>query len=218
MTKIVPNPVSSLIEEHIEREGGITFASYMDLALYSEPDGYYRSPERRPGRGGDFLTAPEMHPLFGLAIVRQIAECWHLMGKPDRFTIREYGAGVGGLAYDILAGLLDAEPQLRSGLRYEMVEVNAFRAHQAMRAMIEVGLDDVVTVVEEPKDHLIEGVVIANEVADALPVHRLLVRNGSLVETWVVRDNQGGFTWDELDIGQAVLQHPRHDTRAQTTV
>ena len=210
MTKIVPNPISSLIEEQIEREGGITFARFMDLALYADPDGYYRSSKRRPGRGGDFLTAPEMHPLFGLTVARQIAECWRSMDQPEQFTIREYGAGVGGFAYDILAGLLDAEPQLRSGLRYEMVEVNGFRAHQAMRAMIEVGLDDVVTVVDAPEDLPLEGVAIANEVADALPVHRLVVRNGSLLESWVVLDNQGGFIWEERQLSKAVADFPKY--------
>lgn len=197
MTHMHSEPLSVVIGERIDRDGGLTMAEFMELALYSEPHGYYRSAERRPGRGGDFLTAPEMHPLFGLAVSRQVLECWKRMGRPDRFTIREYGSGVGGFAYDVLAGLLQAAPDLRSGLRYELVEVNQFRRDDAMRAMTEVGLSDVVAVVEHPATLPISGVVLANEVADALPVHRLVVRNGLLRECWVIRDGQGGFAWDE---------------------
>jgi SAM-dependent MidA family methyltransferase len=108
----------------------------MELALYHDVYGYYRSAARRPGRGGDFLTAPEMHPLFGLALSRHILECWRAMGEPSSFVVREYGAGVGGLAYDVLAGLLDAEPALADVLRYEMIEVNAHRRSEAMQAML----------------------------------------------------------------------------------
>jgi SAM-dependent MidA family methyltransferase len=212
VTERETSPISTLIHLEIERTGGITFARFMELALYSEPHGYYRSPERRPGRGGDFLTAPEMHPLFGIALSRQIAECWQAMGEPASFTIREYGSGVGGLAYDLLAGLLDAHPQLRPGLRYEMVEVNEHRRHQAMRAMIDVGLDDVVTIVEQPEAISLEGVVLANEVADALPVHRLIVRGGSLRETWVVSDPSGGFSWDERNLSPDVANVPQYLT------
>ena len=70
------------------------------------PDwGYYLSPERRPGRPGDFLTAPEAHPFFGITLARQIAECWERLGRPEPFVVREYGPGVGGLAWDIIGGL-----------------------------------------------------------------------------------------------------------------
>jgi SAM-dependent MidA family methyltransferase len=205
-------PLEERIAGEIDRDGGITFARFMELALYDPDNGYYRAADRRPGRGGDFITAPELHPLFGLALSRHIAECWQTMDRPETFTIREYGAGVGGLAYDILAGLLDAHPELRDGLRYEMIEVNAHRREQAMRAMIEVGLDDVVTAHEVPGEEAIVGVVIANEVADALPVHRLVVRNGGLREAWVVHSGDT-FGWEERDLSAPVADVPAYLTR-----
>ena len=63
----------------------------MQLALYHPEHGYYLAPERRPGRGGDFLTAPEASAYFGVTVARQIAECWDRLGRPERFVIREYG-------------------------------------------------------------------------------------------------------------------------------
>src|SRR3954454_11591302 len=112
-----PNPdrlagSSALIVERLRdesaRSGAITFARFMDVALYDPEDGYYRAAGRRPGRGGDFLTAPEATPLFGITIARQIADCWERLGSPAQFVLREYGASVGGFAYDILAGLSEA--------------------------------------------------------------------------------------------------------------
>lgn len=203
MTELQSASLAEWIGSEIDRLGGITMARFMNLSLYSDPDGYYRSPERKPGRGGDFLTAPEMHPLFGLAVSRQVIECWQRMGSPAELTIREYGSGVGGFAYDVLAGVLSSQPEVRSGLRYEMVEINAYRREQAMRAMIEVGLDDVVTIVEHPESVAISGIVLANEVADALPVHRLIVRDGELRECWVIRD-EGGFGWEERDVSASM--------------
>ena len=74
----------------------------MELALYDPAGGYYRSAAARPGRDGDFLTAPETHPIFGAALARGIAEVWDRLGRPDAFVLREYGAGTGTLALAIL--------------------------------------------------------------------------------------------------------------------
>lgn len=182
--------LAGTIRHEIERQGRITFAEFMRVALYDPEHGYYQSPHRRPGRGGDFLTAPELHPFFGLAIARQIAECWDRLGNPAPFTVREHGAGIGGLAYDIIVGLLDRRPGIRSALRYELVEVNPHRAAQALAALREVGFDEIVRLVDPGPDASqppasITGVVIANEVADALPVHRLQWNGTGFEELWV---------------------------------
>ena len=73
------------------------FARFMDLALYDPAGGYYRGPDARPGRTGDFLTAPEAHPIFGRAVARVLDEAWRRLGEPARFVVREYGAGDGTL-------------------------------------------------------------------------------------------------------------------------
>lgn len=184
-----------LIRAEIALSGRITFARFMELALYHPEYGYYLTPDRRPGRGGDFLTAPEASAYFGLTLARQIVECWARLDRPNPFVIREYGAGVGGLAYDVIAGLSETDPDILNVLRYRLVEPNRHRLEQALNAMNEVGLGAIVTGEafhpgDDPEPNT--GVVLANEVADALPVHRLTVRDGKLIECYVALE-QGEF-------------------------
>ena len=183
--------VIAAIREEILASGPIPFARFMNIALYNPGHGYYMSSTRRPGRGGDFLTAPELHPFFGLTIAHQLAECWHRLDRPNPFTILEFGSGVGGLAYDVIAGLLDAEPGLRSSLRYRLNEPNPHRLAQAVAAMDEVGLGDIVTADVDTEPFV--GVILANEVADAMPVHRLRWTGAAFEELWVGWAEQSGF-------------------------
>lgn len=198
-----PALVAAIRDEIAATGGRITFARFMELALYHPEHGYYLSAERRPGRGGDFLTAPEATPYFGITLARQIAEFWDRLDRPQRFDIREYGAGIGGLAYDVIAGLSTEAPEVANALRYRLVEINEHRMAQALAAFDEVGLGHVVAP-EPPGDNLepIVGVALANEVADALPVHRLVMRNGALRERYVVwRDDR--FAEEEGDPSDA---------------
>lgn len=190
-----PELVAAIREAIAAGGGRITFARFMALALYHPRHGYYLVADRRPGRGGDFLTAPETTPYFGLTLARQLADCWRRLGRPEPFVVREYGAGIGGLAYDLIAGLSEEAPAAAAALRYRLVEPNPHRRAQALAAMAEVGLEEVVAAEpsgdEGPNAALepIVGVVLANEVADALPVHRLVWRGaavgGALRERWV---------------------------------
>ncbi|MCC6793042.1 MAG: SAM-dependent methyltransferase [Thermomicrobiales bacterium] len=197
------------IRDEIAAAGRITFARFMELALYHPDHGYYLAAERRPGRGGDFLTAPEASAYFGLTLSRQIAECWERLGRPAPFVIREYGSGVGVLAYDIIAGLSEAAPDVMRSLRYRLVEPNRHRLEQALDAMAELELGEIVageTIPSGSDAEPIVGVVLANEVADALPVHRLIVRDGRLVERYVVWND--GLAEEEGPLSPAVAHYP----------
>jgi SAM-dependent MidA family methyltransferase len=163
-------PLATIIRDEIAASGPITFARYMELALYHSEFGYYRSVRRRPGRSGDFITSPELHPFFGLTIGRHLAWWWDRLGRPKPVTVVEYGSGIGGLAYDTIAGMIDTEPDLRDVLRYRLNEVNSHRLAEALAAMDESGLGDIVAADDGAP---VTGVVLANEVADAFPVHRL---------------------------------------------
>src|SRR5215211_3278695 len=136
-----PGPISdtgnpdlvSFIRNEIDAVGGrIPFARFMELALYHPEWGYYQSPKRRPGRSGDFLTAPETHPFFGIALARQIAECWQRLDRPNIFVVREYGSGIGALAWDVIAGLSREAPECRAALQYRLVESNPYRLVQSL--------------------------------------------------------------------------------------
>jgi SAM-dependent MidA family methyltransferase len=201
------NPVVvAALREAIAAAGGrITFAEYMAICLYDPMGGYYLQPERRPGRGGDFLTAPEAHPFFGLTLSRMAVEAWERLGEPARFTIREYGAGSGALAFDMLSGIAEERPGMLPVVRYRLAEPNRHRRAEALVALGESGFGEQVSV-EDPDDGPLEpvtGMILANEVADALPVHRLVWRDGAPREIWVAAE-VAGFAEAEGDLSPAM--------------
>jgi len=98
----------------------MSFAQYMDIALYDESIGFYAT-SGRAGRRGDFLTSPEVGPLFGALIARRLDEEWFALGSPETFVAVEFGAGPGTLARSIAF----ASPECSPALRYLMVERSA---------------------------------------------------------------------------------------------
>ncbi len=176
------------IRAEIGSGGPMTFARFMELALYDPEGGYYRSAAARPGREGDFLTAPETHPIFGHALARHLEAVWDRLDRPAPFVVREHGAGTGALAAAVLGGLEADRSPLRDGIRYQPVEVDARRVAAVEARLAEAGAGGVL---EAPGDRPFEGVVLANEVLDALPVHRVGVREGRLLERFVDVGTEG---------------------------
>jgi SAM-dependent MidA family methyltransferase len=169
--------LEAAIRDEIAATGPMTFARFMELALYHPERGYYRGAAARPGRDGDFLTAPEAHPIFGQAIARLAIDVWSALGRPSTFTIREHGAGSGALAAALVDGVRATEPDLADALRYRAVEVEPRRLEE-LRARLGDGV--------EPDDGSpIEGLVIGNEVLDALPTHRVIGTASGLGEVYV---------------------------------
>jgi SAM-dependent MidA family methyltransferase len=179
------------IHEEIARDGPITFARFMDLALYDPEGGYYRAEAARPGRDGDFLTAPEAHPIFGAALARAVADVWDRLGRPEQFVLREYGAGTGTLALAVLDGLAAEHPELAAGLRYDPIEVEPRRIPAIESRLAAAGHRDALGA-REVSGRPAVGFVLANEVLDALPVHRVIVRDGVLREV-LVGSRDGAF-------------------------
>ncbi len=171
-----------LIRSEIERHGPITFARFMELALYHPEHGYYYT-ALRAGRGGDFLTAPETHPIFGWTLARQLDELWRLLGRPDLFILREYGPGAGTLAVTLLEGLACAGSPLLETLCYQPVERSPVAVDELSRRLAAAGSQHLL---EEPASTVpITGAVLANEFLDALPAHRVAFRNGQLLELYI---------------------------------
>lgn len=177
------------IRSEIRRSGPMTFARFMELALYHPRLGYYATGRRGPGREADFLTAPESHPIFGWAVARQLEEVWGRMGRPPRFTVREFGAGSGAFAGGIVDGLARAGSPLRAAIRIRIAERGRERERQVAERLATLGAADLL----EPDDGApIAGVVVANEVLDALAVHRVEGRaDGRLAELFVGLDDAG---------------------------
>ncbi|MDW8254949.1 MAG: SAM-dependent methyltransferase [Chloroflexota bacterium] len=170
------SPLADLIAAEIAARGPLTFARFMALALYHPTLGYY---SRGAGIGRDFHTSPELHPLFGALLARQLIDCWEKLDRPSAFDLVELGGGNGGLAASLIAEIRYLAPQAAAALRYRIVETSrALRARQRARL---AGLG--VTWGGMPA--AIEGVVLSNEFFDALPVHLVTVRNGRLRERYV---------------------------------
>lgn len=160
--------VTRFIAERIDEAGGsISFAEYMQHALYARGLGYYTAGATKFGAAGDFITAPEVSSLFGRTLARQCAE---VLAELRGGSILEYGAGSGKLARDILL-MLEELGELPE--RYEILEVSAdLQQRQAAYLYAELPelVSRVVWIDSPPTGHT--GVVIANEVLDALPVER----------------------------------------------
>lgn len=165
----------------------ITFARFMDRALTEPGLGYYATSRLRPTREGDFLTAPELHPFFGRCVGRALAARWVGLGSPEPFPVLEYGAGRGTLGRTVLDGLVaDGSPLARS---VDWRPVDLPDRHPSAAPLGGA------------------GAIVANEYLDALPVHRLVVRDASLREMWVTW-GQGGFSWLEGPLSSPDIDQP----------
>lgn len=177
-----PNPVEVTLREMIASGGPVPFATFMAVALTHPGGGYYMAAEPRTTPDGDFLTAPELHPIFGHCLAAQIEEIWIRVGRPDRFVVVEYGAGSGSLAMAIVEELEEARSPLLDCIRYAAVELNDRRRAELIARFARAGLGDRLL---EPDAVAPTGIVLANEFVDALPVHRLVLRGGRLRERYV---------------------------------
>ena len=180
----------SLIRAEIESSPDrcITFARYMELALYAPDLGYYRAAADRPTDAGDFLTAPETHAIFGWTLARRIESMWAELGRPRPFHLIEYGAGSGTLALEILDGFRrHGSTHLLEAAIYEPIESNPNRLADLRNRFEKAGLARSLAPADSPTNGAVpvEGVILANEFLDAMPVHRVAVLGGRLRELFV---------------------------------
>lgn len=166
--------VAAAVREH----GPLRFDHYLQLVLYG-PHGFYTASGAAGRRGGDFITSPEVGPLFGAVLARAIDGWWRELGEPDDFAFVEAGAGPGTLARTILA----ASPECASAawFRYVTVETSP-----AQRTLHPAGVESLA----ELPEHIEHGVVLANELLDNVPF-RLLVFDDGWREAHVTADRDG---------------------------
>jgi len=177
------------VRARLEREGRITFRDFMEMALYHPQHGYYRSPREKMGRAGDYLTSPEVHPLFGHMVGRQLAEMWEIMGSPPRFDVLEMGAGTGLLARDVLHWARRLNPPFFDALAYRIAETSPALVERQRRTLGALGLPEGKAAWEPggaPAAGTVTGCLLSNELVDSFPVHRVAVERGELREVYVV--------------------------------
>ncbi len=187
------------IQADIAQAGGwIPFARYMELALYAPGLGYYAGGAAKFGAAGDFVTAPEMTPLFGATLARAVEAVLRATGG----EILELGAGSGRLALDLLREL-----EIRQALpaRYRILEVSPdlrLRQRELIAAEAPHLLPRVVWLDRLPERFV--GLMLANEVLDAMPVHLLHWLDGEVFERGVVVE-RGEFAWRDLRLSEGPL-------------
>lgn len=171
--------------------GPMPFTRYMAAALYDPEHGYYATRDDRPTRDGDYLTAPELHPIFGATLAAQVEEVWQRLGRPAEFRLREEAAGSGSLGLAILDRLVASGSGAASAVRYEPIEASPAREAAARERLIEAGHGERLAAAHEhmpaggDEEPPLIGMILANELLDALPVHRATVRGGELLELHV---------------------------------
>jgi SAM-dependent MidA family methyltransferase len=173
-------PLTHILVERIRRNSPLTFAAFMDACLYHPAHGYYARGGSAQG-SGDYITSPDVGPLFARLLARQFSEMWESLGTPARFQLVECGAGRGRLAAQLLTTVAEHEPEFGRALDLTLVEASAALRARADAAAPRVRIQELLP----PK---VTGCIFSNELLDALPVHRVVQRNDGPREIYVDAD------------------------------
>ncbi|MGR3219130.1 MAG: class I SAM-dependent methyltransferase [Candidatus Anammoxibacter sp.] len=188
------NNISEYLKQLIKSKGRITFAGYMDIALYHPEFGYYCTDIPKIGKDGDYYTGPDVHPFMGRVLGAHLIEMWKTLGK-ESFYIIEMGAGKGLMAMDILKYIKENSLAFYKCLSYIIIErSNTFRNSQnkLLSAFNEkIQWSDSINCFNNNSEKLI-GTIISNELVDALPFHRVYQEGDELKELFVTME-QGEF-------------------------
>jgi len=198
------NQLSSSIQKSLRRHGSLTFAQYMEKALYTPGLGYYANGLPKIGQSGDFVTAPEVSAIFSRCLARQAMQVLQTLPEAN---ILEFGAGQGTMAKDILLELNEQQQALE---HYYIVELSAdLRARQ--QAMLQASLPEalfekVIWLDQLPKKPIC-AVVLANEVLDAMPLERIRIEPDQALQGYVrFDDSKNQFAWNYQKITTKPLQ------------
>lgn len=187
--------VARYIRERIEDAGGVLpFDQYMDAVLYAPGLGYYATGTRKFGEGGDFITAPEMGPLFGQCLAHEVGPVLEMIDAP---CVLEFGAGSGALAQSLIEALV-ASGQLPS--RYCILEISPDLRERQRERLEPLAKSYGLTIewLEQIPSEPLHGVILANEVVDAFAVTRFRVIEGRPWRAGVCIEGDG-FAWDWID-------------------
>lgn len=197
------NALQRQIIADIRANGPLPFVDYMEYCLYAPGHGYYDSGKAIFGADGDFVTAPELGSLFARTLARHIATS---VNKPSDYDVLEIGAGSGKLALDLLQALqtLDCLPQ-----RYRIVEKSPTLRQRQKNMLNGMDLPVVIEWLDDFPDKPWQGVVIANEVLDALPVEHFRVTENTVERMAVTINAENQLGWSSLPANKTLEQAVR---------
>ena len=199
------------LRERIRREGAISFCEWMRAALYDERGGYYRRGVERWGRAGDYRTGPERSTLFAATFARHFALLFDELGRPPVLHLLEAGGGAGHFACGVLKTLRRDSPRVFDSLRYVFDEASAdsraraaallvpFAARVEFRRLADFADNEDLAGREDLAEPFDNVVVFSNELLDAFPVHRVVMRGGRLRELFVGLGAGVEFVWVERE-------------------
>ncbi len=199
--------VEEEVRQRIAQKGRLTFAEFMELALFWPSGGYYSSPER-VGARGDYYTAPGAHPAFGALLCLQLYQMWELLGQPRPFWVVEMGAGDGLLCLAVMQASASMPGEFASSLRYLCLDRWPRRGYEAGLRQELAGRVDRLASETLPLNGVV-GCFLSNELLDSFPVHRVTVKDGRLQEVYVTLQD-GDFV---EQMGE--LSSPRLEERAR---
>ena len=210
-------PLAERLRERAARAGGITFRDWMEAALYDEHEGYYRRRDRaRWGRAGDYRTSPERSPLFAATFARHFASLFEELGRPPTLHLFEVGGGAGHFAGGVLRTLARDAPGVFAALRYVFDEASEDARERAARLLAPFSARVEYRRAADFDPPPQASIVFSNELLDALPVHRVRLSGGRLVELFVGAGVSGGFEWVEREPSTPRLAE--HFARAGVTL
>ena len=190
-TPLAPTPLAEVLANRIAANGPITFAEYMESALYHPQFGYYTKAATPPRR--DYFTNVDVSPLFGRLLARQLEEMWHKLGRPNPFTLVEAGAGSGALARSILDFTATQFREFYGALHYIAVERSESRRSAHKRLLASHASRDKFESSPDLPAEIENGVIFSNEFFDAMPVHRVVGSESGLRELFVGHGANGFF-------------------------
>ena len=176
------------IADLIRERGPVTVAAFMELALYDPAVGYYARAGQRSGRAGDFFTSVDVGPIFGELLEVQIEQMFGLLRPPGAsgqppFDLVEAGAGNGRLSADILRAAARVHPDCYQAVHLHLVEAGAAAREQQRATLGDVA--DRLAFSGAALPDSFEGVLLANELLDAMPTHQVVMREDGLREVYV---------------------------------
>jgi len=195
----------------------ITFAEFMDMALYHPEHGYYSSDAVKIGfQGGDFFTSPNLSADFGELLAEQFLQMWEILGRPITFSLVEMGAGQGLLALHILKYYQVQYPDFFTALEYVIIEKSPTLRQQQQKRLQDLpvrwcNLEDI-------PSNAIVGCFFSNELVDAFPVHQFTLENGELREIYVTtqKDEEDAESGRRGDAVKEFSMSPRPDFPASS--